>query len=258
MCMLSNSYTQGDSNESQFWKQKLAQQNILLCDKYGIPSITNGSPKQIPWATDLRAKFLIDFDSVQSTLDESIKQEILQWLSHTDARHWIDNKKITFKMFLAMHGSQARLTENTLPIHSTIEIDTRDSSKVTVHTTDKELDGILSGFGFTAYAENVWIRQIAQNDVERTGLVETLSMQILQMGKAMKILSNPAPLPYHDAQIMVHDGKLCVICNTEATYRAFSHLGSRLIYLDGADKEKLKSTISMYDVGITKDAEDFL
>ena len=257
--MLSNSYTQGESNDSQFWKQKLAQQNILLCDKYSIPAITEGSPKQIPWATDLRAKFLIEFDKIQSSLDESLRQEILQnWLSHIDARHWIDNKKITFKMYLAMHGSQAKLPENTLPIRSTIEIDTRDSNQVTVHTIDGSLDAVLSASGFTTESENTWIRQIAQTDVERTGLVESLSMQILQMGKAMKILSNPAPMPYHDAQLIVRDGKLCVICNTEATYRAFSHIGSRLIFLDGADKDKLKSTISMYDVGISSEAEGFL
>lgn len=256
------------SNEQ--YAEHIKREGIRLSLKFNLPPLSGSSDKQIGFGEDSRTKFVLKFEKMQQSLSSAVLADIQQnWLSHTDARFWIDNKN-AYKTYFVKALEQIPLPGVSvpsvavadLPSHSGIIsyqklpdmviIDDSNDEKVTVtFPANMDLSGLLNSAGFCKVSDSEYFLKSGYADVERTGVVERLLVRIPQMEYPLKYIKHTAPTRPHDGYLFVDDsGKLAVKCMTAAVYRAASHIGYQVVYLDSADKSALKEFLKAYDVDV--------
>ena len=245
------------------FRDHLNKQIILLTDKYQLPDIT-GVGKQVPWAIDIRIKFVEVYDKRISDLTPDVAQRILVCVaSHVDSRWWIDHKGSAFDDIVQELFSEipAQMPLNTAPI-CFASIDTQDTLllRVTANNIDR-ITTIMQKYLFYTDIEKgggVWIRDLPISNPERIGIVESLSLSLLQNGFTLQILTSPPPEIIHDGTVDIIQGKLCVVARTENVYKAVSRLGSRIIWIDTHFTDKLRILMKKYDIDCTNEATIYL
>jgi len=245
------------------FREHLDKQIILLTDKYQLPDII-GVGKQVPWAVDIRIKLLEIYDKRQSSLSgEESKRVFSQIFSHTEGRWWIDHKDFNFDQLLNEIFPSKQITtmkdaSDQIPLiidNYLIVIDTQDDNCLKVQSTNiDKLPLLMENYGFSnSGVENEWIKNISFDDKERVGIVEALSLSLLQGGFTLKISARQPPKLIHDGTLTMIEGKLCMVARTEPVYKAASRLGSRIVWIDDRLIDKLKILIKNYDIECTPD-----
>lgn len=259
---VNKSKPKNSSNDS--WKTKEKQTNILLTDKYNLPEMEIGSPKQIDYAVSIRNHFLKGFESYNGNLSEQVKNNVLQFVtSCTDANYWIDDiqKGIQkgedcFQRYLNNNSFQTPLIQ---PVQKIPEVSTTfvmfvgNKNKISLRTPDDTLDSQLADLKLTKVSDFYWEIPFLENDVERPLFISKLQSLIFDTGKPLKMDktdTSPKQPTSADGTVTRINGKLAVICKTTEIKRAFERLGYGIVYLDETKKEEIKQLIGRYDVEI--------
>lgn len=256
------------SNEQ--YAEHIKKEGVRLFQKFNLPPLSGSSEKQIGFGEDSRTKFLLKFEKMQQMLSPAVIDDIQQnWLPHVDSRYWIDNKN-AYKTYFVQCLEQTSLSavtpkapsvENAQPalrimhyqnVPDMVIIDDSDDDKVSVTFPDTmNLSGLLSNSGFDKVSECEYALKSGYADVQRIGIVERLLVRISQLEYPLKYLKHVEPAKPHDGYLFVDDaGKLAIKCMTTAVYRAASHLGYQIVYLDAADKSALKDFLKAYDIDV--------
>jgi hypothetical protein len=252
------------------FREHLDKQIILLTDKYQLPAM-NGIGKQIPWATDIRIKLLEVFDKRQPTLSTEESEKIFSHIfTKNESRWWIDHKdfnldQLVIEVLSHNVGNKIKELESIGP-NSLVDnkysviIDTKNTNflKVLSDNEDK-LSLIMNSYDFKRdESNNYWIKYISLGDPERVGIVEALSLTLLQNNFTLRIVSHPLPEVIHDGTLTIINNQLCIIARTEPVYKMFSRLGNRRIWIDNKSIDKLKNLIKNYDIDCTPEALKFI
>ncbi|MDD3098872.1 MAG: hypothetical protein PHW36_00790 [Bacilli bacterium] len=246
------------------FREHLDKQIILLTDKYQLPNMI-GIGKQISWAIDIRIKLVEVFDKRQSTLSVEESQRILSHIfTHNESRWWIDHKdfnldQLLIEVFSPNINNNTKDSGNQMPLMDdkySVIIDTKNEDFLKVLSDDMDkLPFIMNNYDFKRdELNNYWIKYISLNDQERVGVVEALSLTLLQNNFTLRIVSPPPPEVIHDGTLTVINSQLCVIARTEPVYKIISRLGNRIIWIDNKSIDKLKNLIKNYDIDCTPEA----
>lgn len=265
---LNNGASQMRSNEQ--YAEHIKREGVRLSQKFNLPPLSGSSDKQIGFGEDSRTKFLLKFEKMQQSLSAAVIADIQQnWLSHTDSRFWIDNKG-AYKSYFVRALEQAPLPGVSvssgvvadLPSNSGIVsyqklpdmviIDDSADDRITVtFPLSMDLSGFLLSVGFTRVSDSEYVFMSGYSDVERVGISERLLVKIPQNGYPMKYLKHVEQEKPHDGYLFVDEsGRMAVKCMTAAVYRAASHIGYQIVYLDKADKSALRDFLRAYDIGV--------
>lgn len=265
---VNNGASQLRSNEQ--YAEHIKKESIRLSLKFNLPPLSGSSDKQISFGEDSRAKFLIKYEKFQQSLSPAILADIRQnWLSHTDSRFWIDNKNAYKTYFvksleqtsLPVSSAVPAMPANIPPVLNIVPFqklpdmvivdDSQDDKILVTFPENMDLSGLLLSFGFSKVSDSEYCLMSGYADVERNGISERLLVKIPQLGYPLKYLKHiESPKP-HDGYLFVDDsGRLAIRCMTSAVYRAASHIGYQIVYLDNADKSALKDFLSAYDVDV--------
>jgi hypothetical protein len=251
------------------YREHLDKQIILLSDKYQLPKIT-GVGKQIPWAIDIRIKFIEAYDKRKSGLSPDTSHSFLEMVnSHVESRWWIDHKEMSFEDIITELRVDTKsdnkiqttfVDNNKSDIADSIIIDTQDDRVLIVRSKKSDdVTLILEKYKFVFEVGGCeWIRNVSITDPERVGVVESLSLSLLQNGFTLRVITRPPPEIIHDGTISVVNNRLCIIARTEPVYKAASRLGSRIVWIDRKYVDELKDIIEKYDVDCTQEAHMYI
>lgn len=264
---LNNGASHLRSNEQ--YAEHIRREGVRLSQKFSLPPLSGSSDKQIGFGEDSRTKFLLKFEKMQQSLSPDILADIQQnWLSHTDSRFWIDNKN-AYKTYFVKALEQTPLLGVSVPsiaadlpsnsgivsyqrLPDMVIIDDSADDRITVtFPSNMDLSGFLLSVGFSKVSDSEYVFMSGYSDVERVGISERLLVKIPQNGYPMKYLKHVEPEKPHDGYLFVDDsGKMAVKCMTAAVYRAASHIGYQIVYLDKADKSALRNFLRAYDIDV--------
>lgn len=251
------------------YREHLDKQIILLSDRYQLPEIT-GIGKQIPWATDIRIKFVETYDKRKSTLSSDISYLILKGLmKYVEGRWWIDHKDLPFDKLMSELLINDKLPDDIINNNcnnikkidnNSIIIDTQNDAILKIYTDNSdETVSILEKYLFVFEGDpGEWVQNISITDPERVGVVESLSLSLLQNGHTLRVLTRPPPEVVHDGTISIVDNKLCIIARTEPVYKAVSRFGERIIWIDREGVDKLKEVMKKYDIDCSQAARKYI
>jgi len=240
------------------YREYLDKQIILFTDKYQLPTIT-GVGKQVQYAIDIRIKLIAAFDKHILDINEKVVKEIFAKIfSHTESRWWIDHKSMTYETMLKNVNLSISSNNNNYVESNKIIINTESEDSIIIkYPKDDKISLILERYNFSYY-ENSWRYDISINDTKRVGIIESLSLSLLQKGYTIQIIAKTPPKIIHDGYIDIINNKLCAIVRTESVYRAFSNIGMRRIWIDDKDITTVKDILKKYDVECSDDVIKYM
>lgn len=260
-----------DRNRAAFIEH-IKREGIRLTSIYGLDPISSGSPKQNAFAEDIRTKFLIDFEKKSASLSESDKEAVKQeWLSHLDARFWLDNKEKA-KRFFKEAAVFVQKPISAAPAAAPVKVEAPgalpgfafvifDCSKNDIlkisFSAGCNVTDILQQFNFTPVSPFEWVYMVSVESVNRSRIIEEVTREIISKGFPFKRIPYVPPEAPHDGYLRVVDGKLCIDCGNMAVFRAFSHIGYQRVYLDKARKEQIQDLLKQYDVLVMPEVTGF-
>ena len=275
--MAENTVNQKSENFRRY-REYLDKQIILLTEKYHLPDI-NGAEKQIPWANDVRIKFVIQFDKHFAELPGDVCAAVQKTvLAQTSARWWIDHKDASYDEMLRLASVLGSISQQVIPgcesaapvqskpavlkapVVDMVIIDTQDVDKITVqYSRPEKLSEVLTPREFVFDSgSGVWVKTIEQTDNARTGVVESICLSFLSRGYAARVIAPPEPPVKHDGYLECINGRLCVVANTEPVYKAAARLGSRLIWFEGVDVSDIRGFVKAYDIEVSEAAQELI
>ncbi len=247
------------------YRERLDQLGAVLKNKYNLFPMT-GAVKQISWATDIRTKFLEEYDKHRGELTSDICNAVMSnILTNTESRWWIDRKDMKYEEFISFAKTTSHIKDGheiDLPncIVDCIQIDVCDTSKIIIY--GKYFDGlnnIITEYKFIFDKDrNYWFRDICVDDNARTGVIESLCLTLLGNGYKIQVLSPNTKDDRHDGILKIFNDRLCVETCTDAIYKVASSIGMRVVYLDKCKKSDIQSFIDSYDIICTNSAKNFI
>ncbi|MDD3972636.1 MAG: hypothetical protein PHC31_12090 [Clostridia bacterium] len=240
------------------YREYLDKQIILLTDRYQLPIIA-GVGKQVQYAIDIRIKLITLFDKHKLEIEDEVVRDIFAKIfSHTESRWWIDHKSMTYETMLKSVKSSMSCNENNLIIHNKIVINTESDDYIFInYSNDEQISLILERYKFSFY-DGVWKYNLSINDAQRVGVIESLSLSLLQKGYIIQIVAKDPPKIIHDGYVCIINNKLCGIARTEPIYRAFSNIGMRRVWIDDKDIPSLRDIFEKYDVEYGEDVIEYM
>lgn len=274
-----NSNEVSNTGNREAFIEHIKREGVRLTSLYGLSPIGSGSPKQVAFAEDVRTKFLIDFEKRSLSLSDADRESISrEWLSHLDARFWLDNKDRAKQFFKGNGGAvfvQSAIPVSapapvqmaapvqaaapaSLPGFSFVVFDCSDGEILRVSfSAGCDVSEILKQFKFTPLNPFEWVYMLSSDSVNRPRLIEDVTREIIHKGFPFKQIPFAPPEKPHDGYLRMVDGKLCIDCMSTAVFRAFSHIGYQRVFLDKADKEQIKDLLKQYDVSVSADVSGF-
>lgn len=258
-----NELEQQQSNGNKYtklvqYRDYLDKQIILLTDKYQLP-IISGVGNQVQYAIDIRIKLIVMFDKHRSEIDDKIVKDIFTNIfSHTESRWWIDHKSMTYESMLKSVKYPVPCNDKNHIIYDKIIINTESDDYIFInYPKDDHISLILMRYEFS-FCEGLWKYNISINHARRVGVIESLSLSLLQKGYIIQIVAKDPPKIIHDGYVCIINNKLCGIARTEPVYRAFSNIGMRRVWIDDEDIASLKDIFGKYDVECGDDAIKYM
>ncbi len=247
------------------YRERLDKLNLLLKNKYNLSDM-EGAAKQISWATDIRTKFLEEFDKQYDDLDQDVRDSIIERvLSHTESRWWIDRKDAKYSDFMIfaktlLNVKTNKITDSSNVIDDSILIDTCHNTRITISSNLLgDLSDIMNQYKFTLNQnDKCWFRDIPVEDNARVGIVESLCLTLLANGYKIQVISSKPKDIKHDGILKMIGDMLCIEARTEAVYKTASSIGARLVYLKDCNKSDIQLLINSYDVVCTDKAQLFI